>query len=118
MINLTKASSAWGNEDFEDVLKREIVGLDARLLPLQAGLSQTSYVSDSEINVVVLGVNDVAASIQVKAGVFYGGIIAGSCCADDPTPVDEQTEYCEILFDIDKETGAATATLLPDPESQ
>jgi len=41
----------------------------------------------------------------VRAGVFYRGIIAGSCCIDDPTPVEPHEEYCELEFRIDRETG-------------
>jgi hypothetical protein len=36
--------------------------------------------------------------IQVKAGLLYTGIIVGCSCADDPTPVDEINEYCEMQF--------------------
>ena len=61
---------------------------------------------------VVLSKQETASAIQVKVGVFYSGVIAGSCCADDPTPLDEQPEYCELLLDIDKETGFAAVEAL------
>lgn len=35
-------------------------------------------------------------------------------CADDPTPVDELTEYCVLQFDIDRTTADASVTLLAE----
>jgi len=52
--------------------------------------------------------------IRVKAGIFYTGVIAGCSCADDPTPIDEQNEYCVVQFDIDRTTADATVTLLAE----
>lgn len=112
MIKLTESLSHWGNTDFEDVFKYEIDGLDVTLLPLQAGLTKSNYVSDSDIKIIVLNISDDNEFINIKSGVFYAGIIAGSCCADDPTPLSEQAEYCEILFAINKRTAETSITLL------
>lgn len=112
LIKLPDTLNAWATPDFERILKREIQQLDVGLLPLQAGLSQTSYVTDAAISVVALNVSETADLIRVKTGVFYAGIIAGSCCADDPTPVCEQTEYCEVVFEINKSTAEATVALV------
>ena len=114
MIKLLKALNAWKTPDFESVLKEEIQKTDLALLPLQQGLSQSSYVSGSDISAVILKVSETPDLIRAKTGIFYAGIIAGSCCSDDPTPVCEETEYCEVQFDIDKKTGEATATLLKE----
>ena len=115
MIKLPKTLASWETPDFESVLKDEIQKIDVGLLPLQDGLSQSSYVSDADISVVILNVTETSSLIRAKTGIFYAGIIAGSCCADDPTPVGEQTEYCEVQFDIDKKTAEATIKLLKDP---
>lgn len=114
MIKLIQALKSWQTAEFETVLKKEIQKIDVELLPLQEGLSQTSYVCDSAISVVILNITETVNVIRAKTGIFYSGIIAGSCCADDPTPVCEQTEYCEVQFDINKITADATATLLKD----
>lgn len=111
MIKLTQTLKAWQTPEFEDTLKKEIQNMDARLLPLQEGISLTSYVTDSAISVVILNITETVNSIRAKTGIFYSGIIAGSCCADDPTPVCEQTEYCEVLFDINKITAEATVAI-------
>jgi len=112
MIRLTKALEAWGTADFTDILKLEIEQLNTDQIPLQQGLSCTSYVADSQHKVIIIRVDDGEAFIHVKAGILYSGIIAGCSCADDPTPVEEQSEYCEIRFDIDKNTAETTVNLL------
>lgn len=111
MIVLTKTLAAWGNPQFEKAFKEEIHFIDVSLLPLQKGLSQTSYVCDGAFEAVILHTAKTKNCIRVKAGIFYSGINAGSCCADDPTPVSEQTEYCEMLFEIDINTAETTATI-------
>lgn len=83
-------------------------------LPLQQGLSRSSHVSGDALEAVVLGAAEEAQCIRVKAGIFFQGIIAGCSCADDPTPVDEQTEYCVLQFDIDKQSADTVVTLIED----
>jgi len=112
VIKLLNALEAWGTPDFENALKGEIQQIDTRLLPLQEGLSQSSHVSEGDISVVILSVTEASNVIRAKTGIIYAGIIAGSCCADDPTPMSEQTEYCEVQFDINKMTAETTVTIL------
>lgn len=112
VITLASALAAWGTADFEHRFKADIKSLDSNLLPLQAGLAQSNYVSDSEINVVILNTTEMPDVICVKAGIFYAGVVVGSCCADDPTPLSEQPEYCEVQFNIDKATAQTAVTLL------
>lgn len=112
MILFTQSLAAWKTPAFESVFKQEICQLEKDALPLQAALSQSSHVSDSAIDPVVLTINEGQDGINIKTGVFYSGIIAGSCCADDPTPVCEQTEYCELLFSINKASAEVSITLL------
>ena len=110
-MKLTDSLEAWGTAGFETALKQELQKLDHDMLPLQEGLEQSSHVSDAKINIVILRTSEARDSICVKAGVFYAGIIAGSCCADDPTPISENTEYCEVLFTINKTTAETVVTL-------
>jgi hypothetical protein len=114
MIRLTEALNAWGTPGFAEVLKNEVARLDAGQLPLQQGLSAASYVVDGKFDVMIIGVSEEDGFIRVKAGVFYAGIIAGCSCADDPTPVDELSEYCEVRLDIDKKTAETTVALLTE----
>jgi len=88
--------------------------MDAGQLPLQQGLSTGSYAIDDKFNVMIISVSEVVGSIRVKAGIFYSGIIAGCSCADDPTPVNEESEYCVVQLDINKQTAATTVVLLAE----
>jgi hypothetical protein len=111
MIRLTKTLNAWGTLAFEGILKAEVEQLDADLLPLQQGLTTSSHVTDSPHKVIIIRVTDDVGYIHINAGIFYSGIIAGCSCADDPTPIDEQNEYCEVQIEINKKTAEATISL-------
>jgi hypothetical protein len=82
------------------------------LLPLQQGLSYGSYASHENLSVLILNVLEKHDSIRVKTGAFFTSVIAGCNCADDPTPIDEHTEYCEVQFDINKLTAETTVSLI------
>jgi len=112
-IIFNKSLTAWSKPEFELTFKQELRDLDTAILPLQAALSQSNQVSDIAIDPVILRSSETESAIQIRVGIFYIGVIAGSCCADDPTPMCEQLEYCEILCVIDKVTAAVSFTLLP-----
>ena len=114
MIELHHALSAWGTPEFERCFKAEVEALPAAVLPLQQALAYTACVSDEPFSVMLLNTSEDEETIQVKAGVFYSGIIGGCSCADDPTPNDTQREYCVLRFAIDKRSAATTLTLLPE----
>lgn len=114
MLQLTTVLNAWGTPAFAETFKKAIVQMDAALLPLQQGLSQSSYTDGAGRSVMILSMADEAGFIRVKTGIFYTGIIPGCSCADDPTPMSEIAEHCEVQFDIDKITAETTITLLTD----
>lgn len=114
MINLRKSLAVWGTPDFETRLRGEIEELDAGLLPLQQGLSQGSYVIDAKFRAMLISAAEEATFLRVKLGIFYSAIIAGCSCADDPTPVDELPEYCQIELLIDKPSGDTAIRLMTD----
>jgi hypothetical protein len=114
VIVLADSLKAWGSPGFKETFRAEVASLDSMQLPLQQALMQSSYVSDKDFTVVILNISETKNDIEVKTGIFYAGIIAGSCCADDPTPLDEQTEYCEIQFVINKLSAETTIKLLPN----
>jgi hypothetical protein len=111
MIPFPRALATWPSPAFNDIMKAEIEALDAELLPLQQGLVHSSYANPDSVSPVILAVSETPGCLTVKVGLFYTGIIAGCSCADDPTPIDEINEYCEVLFEIDRNTAAATVTL-------
>lgn len=114
MIRLPAALDAWNSPQFMAVLKREIERLGGGQLPLQQGLTASSHALDDRFEAMIIGAADESGFIRAKVGVFFSGIITGCSCADDPTPVEPQNEYCELLFAIDKATAETTVTLLAD----
>lgn len=111
-IRLTKSLEAWGTPNFEGVLKSEVEQINADLLPLQQGLATTSHVAENPHKAMIINVTDEPDTIRVKAGIFYSGMVIGCSCADDPTPINEQSEYCEVEFIINKNTAEARVLLL------
>jgi len=109
---LETALSVWGTPSFEETFKCAIVQMDAALLPLQQALAQSSYTDGANRSVTILSISEEADAILVKAGIFYSGIIPGCSCADDPTPMNDISEYCEVLFIIDKITAETKVILL------
>ena len=114
MIRLTKTLNARGTSDFEAILKKEIELMDAGQLPLQQGLTTGSYVINGKLKAMIIGISEEPDFIRVKAGIFYSGIIAGCACADDPTPINEESEYCVVQLNIDKHTAETTIALLAE----
>lgn len=112
MTHLSKSLKAWGSANFNGTLKREIEQLGDGPLPLQQGLTVSSVALDHRLEAMVLGVSEDATEIHANVGIFYSGIILGCSCADAPTPLDEQNEYCEVQVDIDKATAEMKITLL------
>jgi hypothetical protein len=112
MFKLNRSLTAWQQENFIEVLKAEICTLGLDELPLQQGLSHSSYALADKLSATILQCDDMDSHISVKAGLFYSGIIAGCSCADDPSPVDETSEYCEVNLRIDKKTAETTVSLL------
>lgn len=114
MIRLTDALNAWGTPGFEERLRMGIEALGTADLPLQQGLARTSHALAGTVRAMPIAAVETRGSIRAKVGVFFSGVIAGCSCADDPTPVDEQTEYCVLQVEIDRATAEATITLLPE----
>ena len=114
MFNLSESLNAWHSDTFNQTLNHEICALNPDLLPLQEGLQHSSYAIADNLSVMVLSAAENDNNLQIKIGLFYSGVIAGCNCADDPTPVDEITEYCDALVIINKQTAEATISLLDD----
>ena len=116
MIKLTKTLQALNSDSYKKVAKEEIQNIEPDLLPLQQGLSLSSYVGKTPFTVVILNMTEETNTLNIKTGIFYTGIIAGCSCSDDPSPTDEQNEYCELLFNIKKDTAKAEVKLLDDQQ--
>ena len=110
-LRLPDSAAAWDSPAFQAVLKRELEAQAAQL-PLQQALSSSSAVGGDNIEVMVIAAEVDAGHIYARVGIFFSGIVAGCNCADDPTPVESQSEYCELLVSIDLATAAATVSLV------
>ena len=114
VTRLANSLSAWGGPGFEAAFRQELASLGVEGLPLQQGLTGSSYATAAEPHIMIIHASEADGVIRVRAGVFYTGIIAGCSCADDPAPVEEQAEYCVLQVDIDRPTGAARIVLAED----
>lgn len=114
MIRLPLSLQAWNSAEFAGVLKRELEALGAAQLPLQQAVATTSYALDDKLEVMVIAAAEESGRIRVRIGAFFAGIVAGCSCADDPTPVEPQAEYAELLVVIDPATAAATVVPVAD----
>ncbi len=112
MFYLSQSLQAWNTDTFNKTLKKELCSINADLLPLQQGLTQSSYALGENLSATVLHITSDKTHIHVKAGLFYTGIISGCSCADDPTPIDEINEYCEVLLHINKTTAETKVVLI------
>lgn len=112
MLDLTQTAIASDSSNAKTIAKIEIEKINPNLLPLQQGLTLSSYVGNAPFKAVILNITQEKGRIMVKTGIFYTGIIAGCSCSDDPSPTDEQTEYCELLFTINKVTAETDVVLL------
>ena len=112
MFYLKQSIKAWNTGSFNEILIKELRSIDSSLLPLQQGLSYSNFAVGDDISAIILRSEETDAQLLVKAGLFYTGIIAGCNCADDPTPVDEINEYCEVLLTINIVSAQTQVSLI------
>ncbi len=112
----TRVLAAIGSPEIDGVIKRELERLDPARLPLQQGLAGTNYAIENKVSAMIIRVTDSNAAVQIRAGLFYTGILSGCSCADDPTPVEAQNEYCEVVVEVDKMTRQVRISLANDSE--
>lgn len=116
MLNLLTILTAWNTPDFKRVLNAVLQSLDKSQLPLQKGLALSNRVADTHISFMFLNAEETEHALLLTVLVFYDGLEAGDCCADDPTPVCEQPEQCTIRLTIHKPNGEAEIALVAEVE--
>lgn len=109
LLHLPEAARAWGGADFGTALKAELEALGAQALPLLAGMQHGSHVPDTPLEVMALRAQAVPGGVLARVGVFFASVLGGCSCADDPTPVEAQPEYCELEIRLDPVSGRAEA---------
>jgi len=104
-FSLPNSRDAWGTPAFARTFCHEVAQLPPGTLPLQLALRMGSHVLDNTPKVMLLSSQHDEHLYRVKAGVFFSSVMAGCNCADDPSPVDQHEEYCELQFEIDPTPG-------------
>lgn len=102
MYKLSTSLRNWNTKDFSRTLKQELENLPTGVLPLEQGTSQGGLVDDSDISVTVINSKDDDRVVTARVGVFFGEVVGGCNCADDPAV---ENTYCEIQLQIDKATA-------------
>lgn len=102
---------SWGQQNFADVLQRELLSLPAGTLPLHLATEQGGIVDDTSIEISLLGSEEQAATLEVRAWVFFEEIISGCNCDDDPMST---RSLCTLLVRIDKTDATADFSVLED----
>ncbi len=110
-VHLPRSVAAWGSPDFAPTVKEEL-RVQRAGLPLQQGLRGSSYVTDDSFEVLVRSSSEGQDAIALSVGIFFSGVVAGCNCADDPTPVEANTEYCELRLRIDRGSGETQVWLV------
>jgi len=101
--------------ELEAIFKAELAALPADDLPLQQGMAHGSVAKGDDLSVMVIGSAFDSDQLRIHAGLFYTSVVAGCACNNDPTPMNDEPEYCEVEFTIDRPGGAARVRLLePD----
>ena len=113
-MKLEKAVRAWGTSKFQEVLKDEIEQRAVDELPLAQALRYGNYVADERPEVMIHRVEQRGGFIVARMGLFFGGINAGSCCANDPTPVQPHHEYCIVQLEIEHASGETKVRLIDE----
>ncbi len=102
MTYLRKSLQAWPDDRFAATLKAEIQTLPPGALPLAEGGVLGGYVDDASIVATVLSCRDTPDLLIAEVGIFFGEILAGCSCGDEPETLNS---YCELLASIDKKTA-------------
>ncbi|HER20523.1 MAG TPA: hypothetical protein ENO14_05725 [Chromatiales bacterium] len=94
------------------VFKEELALLSPDALPLQQGMAHGNVAVGESLSAMIIATELTEDSCRIHAGLFFGSLIAGCACHNDPTPMTEQSEYCEVMFDIERPGGDARVRVI------
>lgn len=114
MLRLPRTLNAKDRADLAAIFKQELAQQDRAHLPLQHALRHGNSVLDTPLTVLMHGAHTTAQQLHIHAGIFFQSVTAGCSCADDPTPLNEHTEYCEVQLLIDTRDALTTVMLVED----
>lgn len=112
MLKLEKSLSSWGTPEFRETFISEVSRLSLEQLPLQQAMRTGNMASLHNLAIMLNQQHQDHDFIYVYTGVFFSSLISGCSCADDPTPVDYNTEYCELQFRINKKCATTHISII------
>jgi len=110
MVKLVESLKLWGNNDFSNTLKKELMELGVNALSIQDAATPGKFVNDSEIGITVLAITESIQYINVKVGVLFSETQWGYCCGEEEPMI--SNAYCEICVSINKNTLDAEFNVL------
>lgn len=111
MPDFSDCLNARGTAAFPAELKAALLGMDAGVLPLQAGVTQGGHVDASDLDATVLDVIDDGAEIHARVGVFFTEMVGNCACGDEPVPIQA---WCVLRVAIDTTTATASFSVLAE----
>ncbi|WP_410474755.1 hypothetical protein [Guyparkeria sp. TX1] len=111
MLYLPRTARAEPGE-LEPTFKAEIAALSPDDLPLQQGMAHGNVAKGDALSAMVISTEITPGQVRIHAGLFFASVVAGCACTNDPTPMNDEPEYCEVEFAIDRPGGAAQVRLL------
>lgn len=106
------ATASAAPADREATFKAEVSALSPDELPLQQGMAHGNVAQGDALSVMVISSRGDATRLRIHAGLFFTSVVAGCACTNDPTPMNDEPEYVEVEFEIDRRDGAARVRLL------
>ena len=111
--SLPNSLAAWESPRFSEIFCEEVAALPASVLRLEKALLRGSHVLPEPPQVMLLNAAGDERTLQLRAGIFFASVLAGCNCADDPGPMDEYQEYCQVTFLLDRVTAVADFAVSP-----
>ncbi len=111
MPTLAPLLPLWSTPEFAPRLCAALAEWPAEALLLVRAMARGSALGPSPHQVTWLAGEALEGRYRVRVGVFFTSIIAGCNCADDPTPVEEQSEYTTLQLTIDPLSGEVAVAL-------
>jgi len=115
MAQLPNSLRDWNTDAFEQTLKTEMERFRGGVLPLREAIEDLNSVEDSDLGVTFISAIDGDGAIHAKVGVYFAEVVSCCSCGED-SPIEEA--YCEMDVTIDKSTGDAEFSVVPEYRKQ
>lgn len=99
--------------DLAAAFKTEVAALSPDDPPLPQGMAYGNAVRNEAHSAMVLGSEVDSGQLRVPASLCFASVVAGGACGGDPVPRNDESEYCDMEFVIDR-SGGASRVRLPD----